>query len=43
MRAAELVDGAPEQLPTEELLLMPAPVEETGWVLTLAEPELALA
>ena len=36
MRAAELVAGAPEELPTEELLLQPAPIEETGWVLTLA-------
>jgi uncharacterized membrane protein YgaE (UPF0421/DUF939 family) len=36
MRAAELVAGAPDELPTEELLLIPAPVEETGWVLTLA-------
>ena len=36
MRAAELVAGAPEELPTEELLLAPAPTEETGWVLTLA-------
>ena len=35
MRAAELVAGAPEELPTEELL-QPAPIEETGWVLTLA-------
>ena len=33
MRAAELVAGAPDELPTEELLLMPAPIE----------PELALA
>jgi hypothetical protein len=43
MRAAELVDGAPDELPTEELLLRPAPVEETPWVLTLTEPEVALA
>jgi uncharacterized membrane protein YgaE (UPF0421/DUF939 family) len=43
MRAAELVSGAPDELPTEELLLMPAPVEETPWVLALTEPELALA
>jgi hypothetical protein len=27
MRAAELVGGAPDELPTEELLLRPAPVE----------------
>ena len=43
MRAAELVAGEPEELPTEELLLKPAPIEETPWVLTLAEPEAALA
>jgi uncharacterized membrane protein YgaE (UPF0421/DUF939 family) len=43
MRAAELVAGAPDELPTEELLLLPAPAEETPWVLTLTEPELALA
>ena len=43
MRAAELVTGAPEELPTEELLLRPAPVEETPWVLTFTEPEVALA
>jgi hypothetical protein len=36
MRAAELVAGEPEELPTEELLLMPAPVEETPWVLTFS-------
>jgi len=39
MRAAELVAGEPEELATEELLLMPAPVEETPWVLTFSEPE----
>ena len=39
MRAAELVAGGPEALTTEELLLMPAPVEETPWVLTFSEPE----
>src|SRR6185503_19232610 len=36
MRAAELVAGEPEELATEELLLMPAPVEETPWVLTFS-------
>jgi uncharacterized membrane protein YgaE (UPF0421/DUF939 family) len=36
MRAAELVAGEPEELPTEELLLMRAPVEETPWVLTFS-------
>jgi hypothetical protein len=41
MRAAELVAGEPEELPTEELLLMPAPVVEIPWVLTLSEPEAA--
>jgi uncharacterized membrane protein YgaE (UPF0421/DUF939 family) len=39
MRAAELVAGVPEELPTEELLLRPAPGEETPWVLTFSEPE----
>src|SRR5215218_7312988 len=39
MRAAELVAGAPEALATEELLLMPAPIEETPWLLTFSEPE----
>ena len=39
MRAAELVAGDPEELATEELLVMPSPVEETPWVLTLSEPE----
>ncbi|WP_053227255.1 FUSC family protein [Solirubrobacter soli] len=39
MRAAELVAGMPEELPTEELLLLPAPVEETPWVCTFSEPE----
>ena len=43
MRAAELVAGAPDELPTEELLLMAAPTEETPWVLTFTEPEGALA
>jgi uncharacterized membrane protein YgaE (UPF0421/DUF939 family) len=33
MRAADLVAGS-DELPTEELLLRPAPVEETPWVLT---------
>ena len=42
MRAAELVAGAPDELPTEELLLMAAPTEETPWVLTFTEPEGAL-
>jgi len=41
MRAAELVAGAPEELPTEELLL--TPVEETGWVLTFADEEASVA
>jgi uncharacterized membrane protein YgaE (UPF0421/DUF939 family) len=36
MRAADLVAGSGE-LPTEELLLAPAPVEETPWVLTFSE------
>jgi uncharacterized membrane protein YgaE (UPF0421/DUF939 family) len=36
MRAAELVAGEPDELTTEELVLTPAPVEEIGWVLTLA-------
>jgi hypothetical protein len=43
MRAAELVAGAPDELPTEELLSRPAPVEDTPWVLVLTEPEMALA
>lgn len=43
MRAAELVAGGLEELPTEELLLTLAAVEESGWVLTLTEPEQALA
>jgi uncharacterized membrane protein YgaE (UPF0421/DUF939 family) len=43
MRAAELVAGGPDGLLTEEMLLKSAPVEETPWVLTLAEPEEALA
>jgi hypothetical protein len=43
MRAAELVAGGADGLLTEEMLLKSAPVEETPWVLTLAEPEEALA
>jgi len=43
MRAAELVAGAPDELPSDELLLMAAPTEETPWVLTFTEPEGALA
>jgi hypothetical protein len=47
MRAAELVAGEPERLATEELLLgrvrAGSLVEETPWILTLAEPEAALA
>jgi uncharacterized membrane protein YgaE (UPF0421/DUF939 family) len=39
MRAAELVAGEPDELPAEELLLMPASTEETAWVLRLSEPE----
>ena len=39
MRAAELVAGGRRSWPTEELLLRPAPVEETPWVLALSEPE----
>jgi len=43
MRAAELVAGAPDEMPSDELLLMAAPTEETPWVLTFTEPEGALA
>jgi hypothetical protein len=43
MRAAELVARGADALLTEEMLLKSAPVEETPWVLTLAEPEEALA
>jgi hypothetical protein len=43
MRAAELVAGGPEALATEVLLLRSAPIEDAPWVLTLAEPEVALA
>jgi uncharacterized membrane protein YgaE (UPF0421/DUF939 family) len=39
MRAAELVAGAPEELATEELLLLPTAVEDTPWVLAFSEPE----
>jgi uncharacterized membrane protein YgaE (UPF0421/DUF939 family) len=36
MRAADLVAGS-EELPTEELLLSPVPLEAAPWVLTLSE------
>jgi hypothetical protein len=39
MRAAELVAGEPGELPTEELLLMPAPAEAAPWLLAFREPE----
>jgi hypothetical protein len=39
-RATQLVAGEPDELATEELLLMPAPpIQDAPWVLTFSEPE----